>query len=80
MSIFDRMFGTPNSTKDDDLADVREAFSESLGALQRKLNEDPCAADPTRDGCDEARRALIRQRPDLASAVLSGRDTWRARR
>lgn len=81
MSIFDRLFGSGRQSEPTEAELALERATEGLQAssekLSRLLEADPCAADPTREECDPETRRLIRQRPDLAGALLSGRETWR---
>lgn len=73
MSILDRLFGVkPAPIREvDDLEPIRRSAVASLDALKEKLSQDPCAADPTRQGC--------RRRDDPALALLHAR-RWREER
>lgn len=65
MSLFDRLFGisTLDIPRPKKMEELAEELARSSTALERKLNEDRCASDPTRRECA----------PDIADILLAAR-------
>ena len=60
MRLLDTLLGLPEKS---DLQRAIESVQESATALAEKLDEDPCAADPSRQECED----------DVADVLLATR-------
>lgn len=70
MSILDRLLNPRTPKQQEDVDRLSEEYRESTRRLREKLDEDPCASDPTRERCG----------PDVADVLLATRRNRRRER
>jgi hypothetical protein len=73
MNFLERLFGPRTQQQTQDRHDVLEAYRQSTDRLRRKLDEDPCASDPTRAECNAEVRDALRDRQEISHRMRDAR-------